>query len=57
MKSDRFISFITPVYNEEQNIATMLANLNKVLLAHPHWNYECILIEDGSRDNTRKVIV
>lgn len=57
MKSERFISFITPVYNEEQNIATMLANLNKVLSAHPHWNYECILIEDGSRDNTRKVII
>lgn len=51
-----FISFITPVYNEEENIARMLANLFTVLKAHPEWNWEVILIEDGSRDKTLEVL-
>lgn len=51
-----FISFITPIYNEEKNIAKMLANLFAVLSAHPEWNWEVILIEDGSKDRTREVV-
>lgn len=57
MKDSCFISFITPVYNEEQNIANMLTNLHKVLLAHSDWDWEVIIIEDGSTDGTRKVIL
>ena len=56
MNSSPFISFITPIYNEEENIAKMLANLFTVLKAHPEWNWEVILIEDGSRDGTQKVL-
>jgi glycosyltransferase involved in cell wall biosynthesis len=51
-----FISFITPVYNEEENIARMLANLFAILNTHPEWNWEVILIEDGSKDKTREVL-
>jgi len=51
-----FISFITPVYNEEENIARMLANLFAILNTHPEWNWEVILIEDGSRDKTLQVL-
>ncbi len=57
MSANPFISFIVPVYNEELNIANMLANLARVLAAHPHWNSELIIVEDGSRDNTRQVIL
>ncbi len=53
---DPFISFIIPVYNEELNIGRMLANLHAVLDAHPEWNWEVIVIEDGSSDNTRAAI-
>lgn len=56
MNTVPFISFITPVYNEEENIARMLANLFAVLNAHPEWNWEVILIEDGSWDKTREVL-
>lgn len=56
METTPFISFITPVYNEEENIARMLANLFLVLNAHPEWHWEVVLIEDGSRDGTRKVL-
>ncbi|OGW81614.1 MAG: hypothetical protein A2Z83_07760 [Omnitrophica bacterium GWA2_52_8] len=51
------ISFITPVYNEADNIAAMLSNLHAVLRSHPHWKSEVIIIEDGSTDGTRKVIL
>lgn len=51
-----FVSFITPIYNEEENIARMLKNLFAVLNAHPEWNWEVILIEDGSKDKTREVL-
>lgn len=50
------ISFIIPVYNEEQNIASVLANLHAVLNQYPKWNAEVIVIEDGSKDGTRNMI-
>lgn len=57
MEKQPSISFIVPVYNEELNIANMLRNLHTVLNAHPHWQSEVIVIEDGSADNTRTVII
>lgn len=56
MRDKPFISFITPVYNEELNIANFLRNLHAVLKQHPEWNYEVLLIEDGSKDNTLAVM-
>jgi len=56
MSSSLLISFIIPVYREEENIARMLANLDAVLKANPDWEYETIIIEDGSPDGTRRVI-
>jgi glycosyltransferase involved in cell wall biosynthesis len=56
MQTDPFISFIVPVYQEEENIATMLRNLHQVLFSHPEWHWELIIIEDGSKDKTRSVI-
>ncbi|MBI4115241.1 MAG: glycosyltransferase family 2 protein [Candidatus Omnitrophica bacterium] len=52
-----FISFIIPVFNEELNIGNMLRNLYTVLSAHPEWRSEVIVIEDGSKDDTRQVIL
>jgi glycosyltransferase involved in cell wall biosynthesis len=57
MKKDVFISFIVPVFNEELNIANMLSNLHNVLYANPHWNWEVLVIEDGSSDDTRQAIL
>ncbi|MBI3313345.1 MAG: glycosyltransferase family 2 protein [Candidatus Omnitrophica bacterium] len=57
MSQDTRVSFITPVYNEELNIARMLRNLHQVLEKYPHWDWEVILIEDGSKDGTRRVLI
>lgn len=57
MSTDPIISFIIPVYNEEHNIPTVLRNLHQVTDQHPQWNSEIIIIEDGSKDNTRNIIL
>ncbi len=57
MNSTCYVSFITPVFNEELNIGRMLRNFYQVLYANPHWNSEVILIEDGSTDRTREVLL
>ncbi|OGH05967.1 MAG: hypothetical protein A2W22_03505 [Candidatus Levybacteria bacterium RBG_16_35_11] len=47
-------SVIVPVYNGE---ATLTACLNAILFQHyPKENYEIIIIDDGSTDNTPKII-
>jgi len=50
------ISFITPVYNEEENIPNVLHNLYTAIQNNPHWHAEMIIIEDGSSDRTKEVI-
>ena len=55
-KESPFISFIIPVYNEEQNIGEVLKNLHTVLHIHPEWNWEVVVVEDGSSDRTREVL-
>ena len=57
MGSSPRISFIIPVFNEELNIKRVLTNLHEILSAHPHWNAEVIVIEDGSRDGTKQAIL
>ena len=54
--ASRDVSFIIPVYNEEKNIQGVFADLYEVLAAHPEWNWEVIVVEDGSRDRTREVL-
>jgi len=50
------ISFLIPVYNEQENIKGVFRDLYEVLDQHPEWNWELIVVEDGSRDNTRQVL-
>jgi len=52
-----FVSFIIPVFNEELNIQGVFRDLFAVLEKNPLWDWELIVIEDGSKDNTRKVIM
>ena len=57
MESEVLVSFIIPVFNEERNIPNVLHDLYAVLNVHPEWKSEVIVIEDGSKDNTRRVIL
>ncbi len=56
MSDNPQISFIIPVYNEQDNIRGVFRDLYAVLAQNPQWTWEVIVIEDGSKDNTRAVI-
>ncbi|MDY6821682.1 MAG: glycosyltransferase family 2 protein [Deferribacterota bacterium] len=49
------ISIVIPAYNEEKNISPLIEELEKVL-KNIGDNYEVIFVDDGSTDNTLKVI-
>lgn len=48
---NKLISIVIPCYNEEKNIPVLYEELKKVLDSAP-FDYELIMIEDGSKDNT-----
>jgi dolichol-phosphate mannosyltransferase len=50
------ISIIIPVYNEELNVENTFDNLLKAIKFVKLFNYEIIFINDGSTDNSLKII-
>jgi len=57
MAGEPQVSFVIPVYNEEHNITNVLRDLHQVIENHPEWRGEVIVIEDGSKDRTRQVLL
>ena len=55
-----FLSVVIPVFNEEDHIASVLARVETVLTnlmaKQKIHNYEIIIIDDGSKDNTHDVL-
>lgn len=50
------ISVVIPVYNEEQVISKCIERVKAVLDKLEDYNYEIILVNDGSRDKTSTII-
>lgn len=50
-----YLSVIIPAYNEAKRIAQTLLDIDKYL-AKQKYDYEIIVIDDGSRDNTVKIV-
>jgi len=55
MNEAKSLSIIVPVYNEEQNLPLLFDAIHKVMDALDH-AWELILVDDGSRDNSRVVL-
>ena len=53
---NQFISIIIPVFNESESIAYLLEEVKSVMEVH-ELNYELIVVNDGSQDNTDAVLV
>lgn len=47
-----FVSIILPVYNEEK----LIKNSIKSILNQSHKNFELLVIDDGSTDNTKQIV-
>ena len=48
--SELRFSLVVPIYNEEETVATLLAEVEEVLV--PHGPFEALLVDDGSRDES-----
>lgn len=54
-KSRQLISIVIPCYNEQDNIPIIYQRIKSVI-KHLNYNFEIIFIDNGSLDNTYKVI-
>ena len=54
-KKNIFISIVIPFFNEKNNLRILLPQLKKSLKTIKK-KYEVIFIDDGSRDNSKKII-
>ncbi len=52
---NKSISIVLPVYNEEDNIADAVFSLDKIMEKN-YKDYEIIIVESGSTDNSREII-
>jgi glycosyltransferase involved in cell wall biosynthesis len=50
--SKRLISLIIPAYNEEDCVDELAARLSKVFDSEPQYDFEAIIVENGSIDST-----
>lgn len=52
----KLISFIIPVFNEEEGIPLLMAEFNNVFADLPNYQSEFLFVNDGSADNSGAVI-
>lgn len=50
------LSVVIPCYNEEESLPELIRRLEAVCQTYAESGYEIVLIDDGSRDQTRKLI-
>jgi len=55
MKIDKFVSVIAPLYNSE-DIVTQYIEETISILKNNYTNYELVLVDDGSKDNTVNLV-
>ena len=56
MRSQPDISFIIPMYNEEEVIEKFFIQMDKVLSQLSSYSYEYVCINDGSKDKTLEIL-
>jgi len=49
------LSLVIPCYNEEKNLPFIMAKLSAILRDKTHEEYEVILVDNGSTDNSAQV--
>ena len=50
------ISILIPCYNEEKSLPLLYPELVKLMDAEPNYEWELMFVNDGSRDDTLKVL-
>ena len=50
------ISIVVPMYNEEKVIPLFFAEINRVLFTLPQYQFELVVVNDGSKDQTLSLL-
>lgn len=50
------LSFVIPCYNSEKTIVSVVEEIQKIMNEHVDFEYEVILVNDYSKDNTKHVL-
>ena len=50
------ISIVIPMYNEEEVVMTSYLRIRKVIEELKQYDYEMILVDDGSNDKTLEIL-
>lgn len=56
MQNNKLVSIVVPCYNEEDSLPHLYTEVQKIMDAHPEYQWELLLINDGSRDKTMPMI-
>ncbi len=51
----KLVSIVIPAYNEGENVLAIIQKIKEVF-TNAQYNYEIILVDDGSKDNTLEII-
>lgn len=51
------VTILLPAYNEEASFALITQNMNQVLTENPDYDWEFLLVNDGSTDNTLQQMI
>ena len=52
----QLVSLVVPFYNEEENIVPLAERVEAVFAGLPDYDYECLFVNDGSKDGTRAAL-
>jgi polyisoprenyl-phosphate glycosyltransferase len=53
----KLVSIVIPAYNEQDNVDELAKRLQSVFAANPAYDFEAIIVENGSQDNTYEKLV
>ena len=57
MSTSELVSFVVPIYNEEENVQAMADALRETFKKDlPAYRYEILFIDNDSKDRTREII-
>ncbi|PCJ81810.1 MAG: glycosyl transferase family 2 [Flavobacteriales bacterium] len=55
-KTEKKVSIIVPVFNEEQALPFFLTELQEFIFSKPNLSFELLFVNDGSTDNTVEIL-
>ena len=55
-ENKKLVTILVPAYNEQEVLHLLYARLVKLMDSNPKYNFEVLLINDGSKDNTYNIM-